>query len=163
MLLNTFKTRCMWLKATSIWFLEIALVCASVCGCVSVCLSVCLPQRALITNGVIWCDIGRVQLVKQVSRLFLTFNYFIWHLLSIKWMGMPILSQHVVNACQRKLRWHGISYKRTTRKMECFIYKSEWANKAMLLKASLQLHSNNFGLKRLSTTIKTLHYYGTGV
>ena len=27
----------------------------------------------------------------------------------------------------------------------------------------LQLHSNNFGLKQLSITIKTFHYYGTGV
>ena len=28
---------------------------------------------------------------------------------------------------------------------------------------SLQFHSNNFGLKQLSTIIKTFHYYGTGV
>ena len=27
---------------------------------------VCLPPRALITSSMIWCDIGRVQLVKQV-------------------------------------------------------------------------------------------------
>ena len=46
-----------------LWFLR-QYVC--VCVCVSVCLSVCLPPRALITSG-IWCDIGRVQLVKQVS------------------------------------------------------------------------------------------------
>ena len=38
---------------------------------------VCLPLRALITSGVIWHDIGRVQLAKQVSRLFPAFNYFI--------------------------------------------------------------------------------------
>ena len=30
---------------------------------------VCLPPRALITSGVIWCDIDRVQLLK-VLRLF---------------------------------------------------------------------------------------------
>ena len=79
-----------------------------VCVCVSVsvclCVSVCPPLRSLITSGMIWCGIDRVRLVKQVLRLFPAFNYFIWHLLSIKWMGMAILSQHVVNACQRKLR-----------------------------------------------------------
>ena len=47
------------------------------CVCLSVCLSVCWPPSELITSGVIWCDIDRVQLVKQVSRLFPAFNYFI--------------------------------------------------------------------------------------
>ena len=41
-----------------------------VCVCLSVCLSVCLPPRVLITSGMICCDIGCVQLVKQVSQLF---------------------------------------------------------------------------------------------
>ena len=36
------------------WFLEIALV------CMSVCVFVCLPPRALITIGMIWCDIDLV-------------------------------------------------------------------------------------------------------
>ena len=74
------------------WFLEIVLVRASVCVCmcVCVCLSVCPPPRPLITSGVIWCDIGRVRLVKQVLRLFPAFNYFIRHLPSIKWMGVAI-------------------------------------------------------------------------
>ena len=45
-----------------------------VCVCVSVCVS---APRALITSGAIWCDIGLVQLVKQVLRLFPAFNYFI--------------------------------------------------------------------------------------
>ena len=105
-------------------------VCVSVCLSVSVCLcvSVCPPPRPLITSGMIWCDIDHVQLVKQVLQLFPAFNYFIRHLPSIKWMVVAILTQHVVNTCQRKLRWHGNSYKRTTRKMEHFIYKSEWAN-----------------------------------
>ena len=57
------------------WLFKIALVHMSVCVCA--CLSVCPPQRALITNGVIWCDIGCVRLVKQVLRLFPAFNYFI--------------------------------------------------------------------------------------
>ena len=30
-------------------------------------------------------------------------------------------------------------------------------------KASLQFYSNSFGLKQLSTTIKSFHYYSTGV
>ena len=59
--------------------------------CVCVCVSVCLPLRPLITSGVIWCDIGRVRLVKQVLRIFPAFNYFIRRLPSIKWMGVAIL------------------------------------------------------------------------
>ena len=61
-----------------------------VCMCVCVCVSVCPPPRPLITSDVIWCDIGRVRLVKQVLRLFPAFNYFIRHLPSIKWMGVAI-------------------------------------------------------------------------
>ena len=57
-------------KAALAWFLEIALVCTSVC----VYLSACPPLRALITSDVIWCDICREQLVKQVSWLFPAFN-----------------------------------------------------------------------------------------
>ena len=68
-------------------------------ACVHVCVSVCPPPRPLITSGVIWCDIGCVRLVKQVLRLFPAFNYFIWHFPSIKWMGVAILTQHVMNAC----------------------------------------------------------------
>ena len=49
---------------------------ACVCVCICVCASVCLPPRALITSGVIWCNIGCVRLVKQVSWLFPAFNYF---------------------------------------------------------------------------------------
>ena len=39
-------------------FHEIALVCMSLCVCL--CLSVYPPLRALITGGIIWCDIDRV-------------------------------------------------------------------------------------------------------
>ena len=95
--------------------------------CVYVSVYVCPSLRALIISGRIWCDIGLVRLVKQVSPLFPAFNYFVWHLPSIKWMGVAILTQHIVNACQRKIRWRGTSYKRTTGKTVCFIYKSEWA------------------------------------
>ena len=41
-----------------------------------------------------------VGLVKQVLRLFPAFNYFVQHFPSIIWMGVAILPQHVVNACQ---------------------------------------------------------------
>ena len=119
-------------SAVHTWLLEIALVhalvCVFVCVCMCVCVSVCPPPRVLITSGVIWCDIGHMQLVKQVLRLSPAFNYFIWHLPSIEWMGVAILIQHVVNAYQRKLKWRGTSYKRTTQKTERFIYKNEWAN-----------------------------------
>ena len=83
-----------------LWF-ERQYVC--VCVCVSVCVSVRPPLRPLITSGVIWCDIDHVRLVKQVLWLFPAFNYFIQHLPSIKWMGVAILTQHIMNACQRKL------------------------------------------------------------
>ena len=83
-------------KAARVWFLEIALVralvCVCVCVCVCMCVSVCPPPRPLITSGVIWCDIGRVRLVKQVLRLFPAFNYFIRHLPLINWMGVAILT-----------------------------------------------------------------------
>ena len=48
--------------------------CVSMCARACVCVSVCLPPRPLITSGVIWCDIGRVRLVKQVLRLSPAFN-----------------------------------------------------------------------------------------
>ena len=75
--------------------------CFGSCIGMCVCVSVCPPSRPLITSGVIWCDIGHVRLVKQVLRLFPAFNYFIGHLPSIKWMGVTILTQHVVHAYQR--------------------------------------------------------------
>ena len=70
--------------------------------CVCVCVCVCVSAPEAINNQ--WRDIDRVQLVKQVLQLFPTFIYFIRHLWSIKWMGVAILTQHVVNPCQRKLR-----------------------------------------------------------
>ena len=71
---------------------------------VGMCVSVCPPLRPLITSGMIWRDTDRVRLVKQVLQLFPSFNYFIQHLLSIKWKGVAILTQHAINTCQRKLR-----------------------------------------------------------
>ena len=51
------------------------------------------PPRALIISGVIWCNIDHVWLVKQVLWLFPFLNCLIWHLPSIKWMGMALLIQ----------------------------------------------------------------------
>ena len=49
-----------------------ARVCVCLSVCLSVCVSVCLPPRPLITSGVIWCNIDRMRLVKQVLRLLIT-------------------------------------------------------------------------------------------
>ena len=111
------------------------------CVCVS-------ALRALIISGMIWCDIGRVWLVRQFWRLSPAFNYFIWHLPSIEWMGVAILTQHIVNVYQRKLRWRGTSKRTTKRRSASFIKVSGWMRN---------------GLKQPSTTIKTFHYYGTVV
>ena len=48
-------------RAAHAWFLKL-LWFARRYACM--CLSVCPPPRPLITSGVIWCDIGRVRLVK---------------------------------------------------------------------------------------------------
>ena len=107
-----------------LWF-----VCWYVCVCV--CLSVCLSVRLCIyvstPEGINnqWRD---MVWYRPCVQLFLAFSYFIWHFLSIKWMGVAILAQLVMNACQRRLRWHGTSYKRMTGKTERFICKSKWAN-----------------------------------
>ena len=128
----------------------------------------CPPPSALITSGVIWCDIGRVQLVKQVSWLFPAFNYsiyFIWHLPSGKWMGVSILTQHVVNTCQRKLRWRITTV--ATKELP-----ERWSTS--FIKVSKQMRSDAFKKRpafsftviiwlKISATIVTFHYYSTGV
>ena len=57
----------------------------------------CLPPRALITSGVIWCDIGHVTLVKQVSWLSLAFNYMIVAVNKMDGHG------HINSACREHL------------------------------------------------------------
>ena len=79
-----------------VWFLEIAFahvsvrVCVCMCVYVGVCVSVS-ASRAFITIGVIWCEIDPVRLVKFVLQLFS-------FLLSIKWMDVPLVKQHVMHA-----------------------------------------------------------------
>ena len=70
-------------------------VCACVCVRVCVCASVSIPEG--INNQL--CDIGHVWLVKQALQLSPAFNYFLWHLPSIEWMGVAILTQHIMNVC----------------------------------------------------------------
>ena len=61
------------------------------------CVCVCVPDlRVLVTSGVIWCDIDRVELVKQVSWLFPTFIYFIRMTLAIDKMDGH---GHINTAC----------------------------------------------------------------
>ena len=60
----------------------------------SMCVYVCLCVSALITGGMIWCDIGLVWLVKPILQLFSL-------LPSINWMGMALVTQHLMHIRQR--------------------------------------------------------------
>ena len=120
-LLNQALTCCMLVHA---WFLEIfGSYVVRVC-----CMCVCLLLEVLIISDVI----QTVWLVKQVLWLLLAFNCFIWYLLLIKWMGVAILTQLVVNACQRKLRWHSTSYRKIAFSFTVII--SVESNSLLLLK-----------------------------
>ena len=46
-----------------------ACVCVCECVCVRTCVSLSVPQRELITSGVIWCDIDTMRLVKLFITL----------------------------------------------------------------------------------------------
>ena len=70
--------------------------------CVCVCLCVCVSVlRALITSDMIWCDIGCVQLVKQVSQLFPASNFFIIMTLAVNKMDGR---GHINTACREHLQ-----------------------------------------------------------
>ena len=101
-----------------LWF-----TCQFMSLCVCVCVCVCSPLKVLIASGMMWCDIDHVWLVKQVLQT--AFSCFIWQLPSVKWMGMALLTQHLVNPCQMILKCCSTSYKRITRKEEHFGYKGE--------------------------------------
>ena len=45
-------------------------------ACRYACVSMCLPPRALITSGMIWCDVGFVDWLNKFHN-FPAFNYFI--------------------------------------------------------------------------------------
>ena len=75
------------------------------CSCVGMCVRVCPPLRALITSGMIWRNIVRVWLVKQVLQLFRI-------LLSINWKGFALVTWCVVHARQRCQSWRHTSHRR---------------------------------------------------
>ena len=77
----------------------------SACRYARVCVCLCVRPEAINKQ---WCDMDRVRLVKQVLRLFPAFNYVLHTALAIDKMDdRGHLTQHVVNTCQRKLRWRG--------------------------------------------------------
>ena len=75
---------------------------------------------------------------------------------------LALVSQHIMNACKDN---YGTAVLATTlphscNKMECFNYKGERvinAKQCTSKKFSLQLYSNNFGLKQLCTTVMKFH------
>jgi len=112
------QARAGWMPVRD-WFLEIAFVrdvsmfvcvCVCVCACVRACVRVCVcvcvcvcpPPRLLITNGVIWCDIELLWLVKQIVGVFLSF---IWQLKS--WRIDKLVGVAFVNKARRKNHLNG--------------------------------------------------------
>ena len=88
-------------------------------------------------------------------------SFFIWHYPSILWMGVTLVTKHVVNACPMSaiLVIHfivgGVAVlmaKLGTRR-SASVYRGEWAyrmrSEAFKDKARLQLHSKNFDLKQV--------------
>ena len=71
------------------------------------------------------------------------------HLPSIKWMGMAILTQHVVNACQ------GDEVSATKGLLE--------RQSVSFIKVSGRMHNDVFSFTVIISTIKTFRYYGTGI
>ena len=71
------------------------------------CMCVCLPPRELITSHV-----KRTR--NNWIRQFYGFIY-IWHLPSINWLGIALVTLRIMNTWQRRLRWCSTSYRRTTR------------------------------------------------
>ena len=68
---------------------------------------VCPPPRALMTSGMIWCDLGHVRLVKQVLRLSPAFNYYI--MLAVNRLdvrGHINTARHERLSKKTKVTWH---------------------------------------------------------
>ena len=77
------------------------------------------------------------------------------------WMGMALVTKHVVNACRGStiLVIHfmvggtAVLMVKLGTSWSVSVYRGEWAyrtrNEAFKDKARLQLHSNNFGLKQV--------------
>ena len=110
---------CLWMNSFKFvplhaWFLVIAFICAllSVSACVCICVSI--PN----TSGMIW---WLVEQAFPCSQLLC-----IWYLPLIKWYGLALLTQHIMNDCLQRLMWRGTIY--TTWKADCFSYYGEWVN-----------------------------------
>ena len=99
----------------------------------SVCVCLCVCLRALIASGVIWCDIGRMWLVKPALQLFRI-------LPSINWKGVVLVTQHIVHDRQRCQSWHSTSHRR--RHINYLAVATR--QNALVIKVSRQIHSNEF-------------------
>ena len=102
-------------------------------ACQYVCLSVYPHPRALIISGLIWCDIGHVWLGKPVLQLFSLF-------LLINWMGMALVTQHVVHTWQRCQSWCCTIHRR--RRINYLAVATRQSTS--FIKVSGQMHSNEF-------------------
>ena len=82
-------------------------VCACVCvhvhehACMRTCVCVSLPPKTLITSGMIWtlCDWLNKFMAFPIQFLY-------------KWIGMVLVTQHVLNTWERRWSLHCISHRR---------------------------------------------------
>ena len=91
-------------------------------------------------------------------------SFFIWHY--ILWMGVALVTKHVVNACNRStiLVIHfivggtAVLMAKPGARRSALVYRGDWAyrthSEEFKDKARLQLHSKSFGLKQLSNSYK---------
>ena len=97
---------------------------------------VCSPPRALITSGMIWCDIGHMWLVKPILQLFSILPSI--NLANIQTMKL----QQVMHARQRCRSWRHTSHRR-----RCINYLAVAARQsALIIKLSGWMRSDE--LKR---------------
>ena len=88
------------------------LVCMCVCVCVHVSVCVCVyvcasKLRALITSGVMWCDVSCMWLIKSVLQLFS-------FLPSINWIGLALVTQCIMQTKRRCQSLHHTSHRRSS-------------------------------------------------
>ena len=103
------------------------------CVCLCVCLSLCLLLWALITIDMIWCDKGRVWLVKPVLQLFSL-------LLSINWMAVALVTQRIAHTRQRCWSWRCTIHRR-----RCINYLVVATRRSTsFIKVSGQMHNDKF-------------------
>ena len=117
-----------------------------ICLCVGMCVCLCVSTlKALITSGMIWCDIGRVWLVKSIVQVF--------NLLpSINWMGVALVIQCVMHARQRCWRWRHTIHRK--RRINYLAVATRWS--ALFIKVNGQMHSDRFKRLGFSFTVIVL-------